>query len=258
MPRRRRRWRFGRGIFQLNTSIWRTNVKHFVPQHWAALGLAKHKAAQRFFEENYTFTVYDDLLRSLREEILAHRGMADRNGLVQSGDFWVRGDNIEQDLVIVRDIYEEDAYRTCLLSDNAGPQVVIDVGAHIGCFAKKWHRKNPRARIICVEACPENLEALRRNVGEFAEVVHAACTYESEPIALLNALRPNCESTGGSVVVPKAELETSDLRQSGYRYWNDLREPAAGHTGGAHEPPRRRSHRHPQAGLRRQRVFDPG
>ena len=202
------------------------NVKHFVPQHWTGVGLARRKAAQRYFQENYSFAVYDDLLRTVRDEILSRSGMADDDGLVRSGEFWIRRDNIEQDLVIVRDIYEEDAYRTHLLSDNAGPQVVVDIGAHIGCFAKLWHRKNPEARIICVEACPENLEALRRNVGDFAEVVPAACTYESEPIALLNAVRPNCESTGGSVVVPKAELETSDLRQGGYQYWHDLRELA--------------------------------
>ena len=41
-------------------------------------------------------------------------------------------------------------------------------------------------------------------------------------MALLNAVRPHCESTGGSVVVRESELETSPLRQEGYQYWNDL------------------------------------
>ncbi|MBS0261822.1 MAG: FkbM family methyltransferase [Planctomycetes bacterium] len=145
--------------------------------------------------------------------------------LVRAGDFWIRSDNAKQDLAIIQDIFEEDAYRTLLLSDNAGPdEVVVDIGAHIGSFARLWHRKNPHARIICVEACPENLPALRANVSDFAEVVHAACTYEFEDVMLLNAVRPDCESTGGSVVVPRSGHETSPLRQNGYQYWNDFRE----------------------------------
>jgi FkbM family methyltransferase len=144
--------------------------------------------------------------------------------LLRAGEFWVRADNIEQDLVVVRDIFEDDAYKTRLLGDNAGPhEVVVDIGAHIGTFARLWHEKNPQARIVCVEACPENLGALRANVGEFATVVHAACTYETAELMLLNAVRPGCESTGGSVVVPRSERQNSPLRQEGYRYWDDFR-----------------------------------
>lgn len=145
--------------------------------------------------------------------------------LIREGEFWIRADNAEQDLVVVRDIFEQDAYRTYLLADNAGPdEVVVDIGAHIGTFARLWHRKNPQARIVCVEACPENLAALRANVGDFAHVVHAACTYETAELMLLNAVRPDCESTGGSVVVPRSEHDSSPLRQEGYHYWNDYRE----------------------------------
>ena len=200
------------------------NVEHLVPHNWKDLGLAKSKEAAEFFEQNYRFDTYDDVVSGVVAKISSEQPQQSEGGLFRCGDFWVRRDNIEQDLVVVRDVYEEDAYRTRLLSDNAGPQVVVDIGAHIGCFAKLWHRKNPQARIICVEACPENIEALQANVGDFAEIVQAACTYERETLALLNAVRPNCESTGGSVVVPKAKLETSDLRQEGYRYWHDLRE----------------------------------
>ena len=150
--------------------------------------------------------------------------IADPN-LVRAGEFWIRADNTEQDLVVVKDIFEQDAYCTQLLSNNAGPdEIVVDIGAHIGTFARLWHRKNPQARIICVEACPENLNALRANVAGFAEVVHAACSYETGELMLLNAVRPDCESTGGSVVVPRSERETTPLRQEGYVYWDDFRE----------------------------------
>ena len=147
------------------------------------------------------------------------------NELVFREGFWVRADNVEQDLVVVRDIVQGDAYRTALLSGDAF-NVVIDVGAHIGTFAVLWHAKNPRARIVCVEACPENIPALEKNVGAFATVIHAACTYQKRPLGLLNAVRPQCESTGGSMVVPLAQLDTA-AGQPGYRYRRDARLLAA-------------------------------
>jgi hypothetical protein len=96
--------------------------------------------------------------------------------LVFREGFWVRDDNAEQDLVVVRDIVRDDAYCTALLSPDAF-NVVVDIGAHIGTFSALWHAKNPRAVIACVEACPDNLPALHKNVGQFATIIHAACTY---------------------------------------------------------------------------------
>ncbi len=141
--------------------------------------------------------------------------------LVFREGFWVRANNVEQDLVIVRDIVQGDAYRTALLSGPAF-NVVVDIGAHIGTFAVLWHAKNPSARIVCVEACPDNIPALQENVGSFATVIHAACTYQKQPLGLLNAVRPQCESTGGSMVVPLDQLDTA-RGQPGYRYWRDAR-----------------------------------
>jgi FkbM family methyltransferase len=141
--------------------------------------------------------------------------------LVFREGFWVREDNVEQDLVVVRDVFQNDCYRTALLGAEHF-NVVIDVGAHIGTFASLWHAKNPRAKIVCIEACPENLPALTKNVGSFAQVVHAACSYSTKPLGLLNAVRPDCESTGGSMVVPLDELESAP-GQAGYRYWQDRR-----------------------------------
>lgn len=200
------------------------NVTHFVPTNWRKFGYGDIDVTADYFGEHYHYQTFDGLVSDLANEVMSRGVTQPEGGLVRGSNFWIRRDNMEQDLVIVRDIFQEDAYHTHLLSSNAGPEVVVDIGSHIGCFATLWHQKNPQARIICVEACPENLEALRANVGEFAEVVHAACTYEADPVCLLNAVRPNCESTGGSVVVPRADMETSDLRQVGYQYWHDFRE----------------------------------
>jgi FkbM family methyltransferase len=202
------------------------NVLHFCPKNADELIRGDQKSAKDFFLQHYRHRTYTDLTRGLlellQERIGAH---VPRDGdLISIGKFWIRSDNISQDLVIVQDIYENDAYRISLhpvMIHSA--EVIVDIGAHIGCFARLCHERNPQAKIICVEACPENLDALRANVGHFAEIVHAACTYESEPIALLNSVWPNCESTGSSVVVPVSELRDSRGKQEGYRYRYDSR-----------------------------------
>ena len=84
--------------------------------------------------------------------------------------------------------------------------VVVNVGAHIGCFARRFHDRNPLARIIAVECCPENIAALRKNVGAIATVVQAAVTYEPD-VALMNAVFPHCVTTGGSTIVPRNHLQ---------------------------------------------------
>ena len=60
-------------------------------------------------------------------------------------------------------------------------------------------------------------------MGEFATMIQAACTYEPGELALLNAVRPHCESTGGSTVVPADKLDDQSLHQPGYEYWHDRR-----------------------------------
>jgi FkbM family methyltransferase len=138
--------------------------------------------------------------------------------------FWIRADNVDQDLTVIQDVYERDAYRTDLQLDRIkSARLVIDVGAHVGAFARRVHEINPTARIYCVEACPENLPVLQANVGDFAEVIHAACTYEAGPMALKSAVRPHCISTGGSVVLPLADLTDDALAEPGYEYWHDRR-----------------------------------
>ncbi|MDP7014684.1 MAG: FkbM family methyltransferase [Pirellulaceae bacterium] len=199
------------------------HVFHLVPKNHASMLRGKKCAGTEFFEKQYRYAEYQDVRDSLTPLAVTYLS-DDQSELMPHHGFWIRRDNAEQDMVIVRDIFEGDAYRTAELPPRADEEVVFDIGSHIGCFAKKWRAKNPNARIVCVEACPENLPALRENVGSFAEVVHAACTYEPGPMALLNAVRPNCESTGGSVVVPRSQLESTDQRQQGYVYWNDLRE----------------------------------
>lgn len=93
----------------------------------------------------------------------------------------------EQDRKVVREVVEEDCYQ---LRGLAGPtpEYILDVGAHIGSFSCLAHSLWPAARIACVEACPENLETLRRNVETFGTVIQAACTYLPGRLVLLNSI----------------------------------------------------------------------
>lgn len=202
------------------------NVTHFVPVGHHRLLRGDRKLGLRYFQQHYRHVTYENLAECVSQAI---RAQATGGGLAQKRGFWIRTDNAEQDLVIVNDIYERDAYR---VSELPWPRpVVVDVGAHVGCFSKLVHDRYPLARIVAVECCPENLPALRANVGEFAEIVPAALTYERE-VALKNAVRPHCVSTGGSCVVPRQHLEeevgsgalqTSLEQPSGSEYWADFR-----------------------------------
>ena len=132
------------------------------------------------------------------------RQVEDQGPLIFARDYWIRADNGEQDLVVVQDIAERDSYR---IDDLPMPRpVVVDIGAHIGIFAKRLHQRNPLARLFAVECCPENIPALQKNVGDFAKVIQAAVTYETD-VALLNAVYPNCNTTGGSELISRPELE---------------------------------------------------
>jgi FkbM family methyltransferase len=133
-------------------------------------------------------------------------------------DGWhVHRQQVAQDIMIIRETHDQDTYRTAMVHPplqipGHAPyvhrrQLVVDIGAHIGTFAKKWHAKDPNAIIVCVEACPENIPVLRANVGDFAIVIHAACYYEgidkpAQSVWLKNAITAasKAESTGGGII----------------------------------------------------------
>lgn len=195
------------------------NVTHLVPENWQSKPPGSHPPAAETFTRFYEFETYarDRLPEALPAALGRLTGIEanplNAENLVRHGELLLHADHPLQDLVIVRDILDNDAYHLAELSTSGGSEVVIDVGAHIGMFAVAWKRKNPQARIVCVEACPENLPALQANVRDEAEVVHAACTYEQGELALLNAVGKQCVSTGGSIVVSREELTREHDRQ---------------------------------------------
>lgn len=199
------------------------NVTHLVPDH----ALAEMTPQQiSVFNQHYRYQMRTDA--PLAVDIIALAAALTKkelptvqnNELINAHSFMVRRNNINQDLTIVEDVYLNDCYKTAIIPQVIGrARVVVDIGAHIGTFAKLVHEKNPNAKIICVEACPENIDALRANVGDFAEIVHAACSYEPGELALCNAVRPDCVSTGGSIVVSADAV----LARAVGEYWPDKR-----------------------------------
>jgi FkbM family methyltransferase len=204
------------------------NVTHLVPDNHAQLLRGGRDAGVKYFREHYRFQTYEDLGPAIISTVVERlKGLDDT--LCFTRHFWIRNNNAEQDLVVVQDVAEQDSYR---VDELPMPRpVVIDVGAHIGCFARKLHERDPLARIIAVECCPENVAALQKNAGVFATIVQAAVTYEPD-VALMNAVYPHCVTTGGSTIVPRQELQqklaTGSLRAAANAvadagYWADLR-----------------------------------
>ncbi len=206
------------------------NVTHLVPEdHPACLG-GDRAAGADFFRQHYRHHLYRDLASELRTAVQGRlRQPTAGDGLIHLNGFWVRDDNTAQDQVIVQDVFVDDCYRADAIPH---PQpVVVDVGAHIGCFSKRLHDRKPGSRVVAVECCPENIAALAKNIGAFATVVQAALTYETEP-ALLNAVYPGCCSTGGSMLIGRTELQRQqDTGKIAAKpgpdmpseYWADLR-----------------------------------
>ena len=124
--------------------------------------------------------------------------------LVMREGVWVREEYLAQDMVIVGDILLNDAYRVSLIEERVRKaKLIVDVGAHIGCFTLLLRKLNPDAIYLCVEAEPRNWEALHANVGAFAAVIGSAVSYDPRPLELWTAFTYHgCESTGGGTVAP--------------------------------------------------------
>jgi len=135
---------------------------------------------------------------------------------------WCRPEYNGQDENVVGEVIRANSYRLDIRPTRKGMQeIVFDIGAHVGTFASEWRKKNPSARITCVEACPENLPILRANVGGFAQhVIHAACTYEPGKLYLLNSCKEGGTATGGSTVVRAKDIKKETF---GHLYWEDRR-----------------------------------
>lgn len=124
------------------------------------------------------------------------------------------------DRLVFEEVVTRDDYNLRSLRLPTNP-LIVDVGAHVGCFAAVARRIWPTAEIHCAECCPENLPILDRNVYGFAKAWPKAVTYEIGPIGLLNTNQPGGPSTCGSEVLPLNSLEAHQHNPN--HYWRDYR-----------------------------------
>jgi FkbM family methyltransferase len=130
-------------------------------------------------------------------------------------DFTVRPRFAGQDEAIVAEVFDADCYGLRALKAQDLPvRRAIDVGAHIGAFARLVHHLYPDAELVCVEADPGNAELLRRN-APFATVIGAACTYESADVQMFSTLHAGGRSTGGGFVAPRGSTDYLRFENAG-------------------------------------------
>ena len=119
--------------------------------------------------------------------------------LIDPPGIWIRAEYHDADMVIVRDVIEEDCYR---IRDLPRPiHFAVDIGAHIGTFTIALAGQRPEAKIAAIEANELNLACLLHNVSRLAKIQHAACTHETK-VDLLSTVFPGSTNTGGSFVAP--------------------------------------------------------
>lgn len=127
---------------------------------------------------------------------------------IQHTDGWnLHAWAFDQDALIIKDIYYNDSYRLRRIPPFGPAEVIVDVGACIGAFERLARHRSPDASIFCIEVCPENIPILQANVSPQTRVIQAAVSYRSEPLSLLNAVFPKCDSTGGSILCTAEELD---------------------------------------------------
>lgn len=99
------------------------------------------------------------------------------------------------ELASVADRIGQDCYG--LLDVERDDPVVLDIGAHIGIFGVFAKAERPNSRVIVLEADPENVVYLRRNMEPFddVEVVHAALLDTEEDLTLFRSKRIDWRSS---------------------------------------------------------------
>ena len=203
MPRRRRS-ASGPDIILFTTSDTRKTCTHLIPEDHVGLLRGDRSAGEKYFREHYDFQTYRDLGQALkaavRERLKAPRrrtGLpADTSGfaMTTSNGIW------SSSRTSTKRIHTASTNCRCLgpwwwTSERISAALAGGFIAGI-----RWRASSPSNAVRRISwPC-------KRTLATFATVLQAAVTYDKD-IALLNAVFPNCVSTGGSTVVPRRALE---------------------------------------------------
>ena len=126
-----------------------------------------------------------------------------------------------EDLKIVSEVIANDAYNIEDLSDCIEPEVILDIGGHIGSFGVYAKSKWPDAKLIAVEPCKDSAQLYRKNLkdnglNKDAIVINAGISYDPNRTCLVNS--PT--TTGGHLLRSKLDAETYTIES--YRGYNGI------------------------------------
>lgn len=76
-------------------------------------------------------------------------------------------------------IKEVEEYFVDLQNINITPSTILDIGANIGIFSMLCREKWNQSHITCIEPIPFNVVQLRKNVGNYAQIISAAVREKS-------------------------------------------------------------------------------
>ena len=88
------------------------------------------------------------------------------------------------DIRILNEIWLARCYETNPRLVPTGQWTIVDLGANKGAYAARVLHLAPQARMICYEPDPHNVECLRFNLGDRAEIHQAAVSSDGGEITL--------------------------------------------------------------------------
>lgn len=89
------------------------------------------------------------------------------------------------DLNTILSVVHDDEYKTSKMTYKKG-DTFIDIGAHIGSWAKLMQHLVDDANIICVEPIPENIGILKANTNYTAKILMKAISGQSNQTVKIN------------------------------------------------------------------------
>ena len=194
------------------------NVTHVLPHDHQSHIYGDADAGARFFRKHYRHYTCERHLRNELPELVERvlRGERIDTKAKRTTEVF-RGVRVRRrvrhgDVMVVDDVVRDDCYgiRRKTRYPPSYSLNILDVGAHIGSFAKHARNQWPGSRIACVEPVRANWHMIRANDPE-ATLFQAACTYDARFVRVVSTVNRASRNTGGSHVEPGTEVPAMTL-----------------------------------------------
>lgn len=140
----------------------------------------------------------------------------------QGGFIWnIRLATGFEDLKIISAVVSGDEYNIEELADCIYPEVILDIGGHIGSFGVYAKSKWPDAKLIAVEPCKESAQLYRKNLkvnglDKNSIVINAGISYDPDKTCLIHS--PN--TTGEHLL--RSKIDAKIYITESYRGFNGV------------------------------------